>query len=417
MLCYAKANKLKMRTLFLIIFLIFIDLYAYQALKVVISNSSLSVKTWSKVVFFSLNILMISFSVAYITGLLEEWDKVSLTILRSLVFIAYFSKFLILPFLVIDDLFRGFQWIIDYFKPNQAFNPSRSRFLSQFGLFIGAIPLISLTYGMFRNAYRFQLRQTKIKIDQVPQELMGLKIIHISDIHSGSFLYPEEVTKAVEIINKQEADLIFFTGDLVNNTADEVIPLLPILSKIKAKYGVFSILGNHDYGDYVRWESIDKKQENLNQLKKYHKELGWELLTNENRIVQVNGKEIGIIGVENYSTHMRFPKYGKLKESFSGVENTNLKLLLSHDPSHWAHEVITDFKDIAITFSGHTHGFQFGVEIPGFVQWSPIQYVYKQWAGLYKKGNQMLYVNRGLGHLGYPGRVGILPEVTLIELV
>lgn len=406
-----------MRTLFLIIFLIFIDLYAYQALKVVISNSSLSVKTWSKLIFFSLNILMISFTFAYTSGLLDEWDKVSLTILRSLVFIAYLSKFLVLPFLLIDDIFRIFQLIIDYFKPTQAFNPSRSRFLSQFGIFIGSIPLISLTYGIFRNAYRFQLRQTKIKIDQIPPELLGLKIIQISDIHSGSFLYPNEVNKAVEIINNQDADLVFFTGDLVNNTADEVIPLIPVLSKIKAKYGVFSILGNHDYGDYVRWESIEKKQENLNRLKMYHQELGWQLLTNENSIVKINGKEIGIIGVENFSTHMRFPKYGKLKESFSGVENTSLKLLLSHDPSHWAHEVITEFKDIAITFSGHTHGFQFGIEIPGFIQWSPIQYVYKQWAGLYKKGNQMLYVNRGLGHLGYPGRVGILPEVTLIELV
>ena len=406
-----------MRTLFLIIFLILIDLYAYQALKVVISNNSLSAKTWSKLLFFSLNILMISFTIAYTSGLIEDWDKVSLTILRSLIFIAYLSKFLVLPFLFIDDVIRGFLYIFDFFKPNQAFNASRSRFLSQFGIFIGAIPLISLTYGIFRNAYRFQLRQSKIKIDQIPSELIGLKIIQISDIHSGSFLYPEEVNKAVEIINNQSADLVFFTGDLVNNTADEVIPLLPVLSKIKAKYGVYSILGNHDYGDYVRWENSDKKQENLDRLKLYHKELGWQLLTNENRIVNINGKEIGIIGVENFSTHMRFPKYGKLKESFSGVENTSLKLLLSHDPSHWAHEVITEFKDIAITFSGHTHGFQFGVEIPGFIQWSPIQYVYKQWAGLYKNGNQMLYVNRGLGHLGYPGRVGILPEVTLIELV
>lgn len=406
-----------MRTLFLIIFLIFIDLYAYQALKVVISNSTVSVKTWSKIIFFSVNILMISFTLAYTSGLLEDWDKVTLTILRSLIFITYFSKFLILPFLLIDDIFRGFQWIIDYIKPTQAFNPSRSRFLSQFGLFIGAIPLISLTYGMFRNAYRFKLRHSKIKIDQLPGELTGLKIIQISDIHSGSFLYPEEVNKAVEIINNQHPDLIFFTGDLVNNTADEVIPLLPVLSKIKAKYGVFSILGNHDYGDYVRWESQEKKQENLNRLKQYHKELGWQLLTNENRIVSVNGKQIGIVGVENFSTHMRFPKYGKLKESYAGVENTHLKLLLSHDPSHWSHEVVTAFKDIAITFSGHTHGFQFGVEIPGFIQWSPIQYVYKQWAGLYKKENQMLYVNRGLGHLGYPGRVGILPEITLLELV
>lgn len=406
-----------MRIFFLVIFLISVDLYAYQALKVVFANQSLSAKTWSKAVYFSLNILMISFSVAYTSGLLADWDKVVLTLLRSLVFITYLSKFLVLPFLFIDDIIRLLQWVIDYFKPNESFNSSRSRFLSQFGLFIGAIPLISLTYGIFRNAYRFQLRKTQVNIKGISTQLLGLKIIQISDIHAGSFLYPNEVKKAVDIINDQEADLVFFTGDLVNNTADEVVPLLPILKNIKAKYGVFSVMGNHDYGDYVPWENAEKKQANLNQLKQYHKELGWSLLTNEHNVVEINGKKVGIIGVENYSTHMRFPKYGKLKESYAGVENTDLKLLLSHDPSHWSHEVLTEFKDIAITFSGHTHGFQFGVEIPGIIQWSPIQYVYKQWAGLYKKGNQMLYVNRGLGHLGYPGRVGILPEVTLIEIV
>lgn len=406
-----------MRIFFLVIFLISVDLYAYQALKVVFANQSLSAKTWSKAVYFSLNILMISFSVAYTSGLLADWDKVVLTLLRSLVFITYLSKFLVLPFLFIDDIIRLLQWVIDYFKPNESFNSSRSRFLSQFGLFIGAIPLISLTYGIFRNAYRFQLRKTQVNIKGISTQLLGLKIIQISDIHAGSFLYPNEVKKAVDIINDQEADLVFFTGDLVNNTADEVVPLLPILKNIKAKYGVFSVMGNHDYGDYVPWENAEKKQANLNQLKQYHKELGWSLLTNEHNVVEINGKKVGIIGVENYSTHMRFPKYGKLKESYAGVENTDLKLLLSHDPSHWSHEVLTEFKDIAITFSGHTHGFQFGIEIPGIIQWSPIQYVYKQWAGLYKKGNQMLYVNRGLGHLGYPGRVGILPEVTLIEIV
>lgn len=251
-------NKQIMRTLFLVILLISIDLYAYQALKVVFANYSLSSRTWSKVIFFSLNILMISFSLAYTSGFLSEWDKVTLTILRSLVFITYFSKFLVLPFLFIDDVFRAFQWVVDYFKPSASFDPSRSRFLSQFGVFIGAIPLISLTYGIFRNAYRFQLRKTLVKVDGIPDQLRGLKIIQISDIHSGSFLYPEEVNKAVDIINAQDADLVLFTGDLVNNTADEVIPLIPVLNKIKAKYGVFSVLGNHDYGDYVPWESIEK---------------------------------------------------------------------------------------------------------------------------------------------------------------
>ena len=244
----------------------------------------------------------------------------------------------------------------------------------------------------------------------------GLKIVQISDIHTGSFTRKEPVKGAIDLINQQQADLVFFTGDLVNSVASEVDNFLDVFNQIKSQYGVFSILGNHDYGDYVRWESAEAKHQNFEKLKDTHQHLGWDLMMNEHRIVEVKGEKVAVIGVENYSAHPRFPKYGDLEKAHKGTEVAVLKLLLSHDPTHWDDEVTRKFEDIAVTFSGHTHGFQFGLEIPGWIQWSPVKYVYKQWAGLYQNGSQYLYVNRGLGFLGYPGRVGILPEITVIEL-
>ena len=245
--------------------------------------------------------------------------------------------------------------------------------------------------------------------------MRALKIVQISDVHAGSFTYKEPVRNAIDLINNEQADLVFFTGDLVNNTADEMDPYMDVFDKIRAKFGVFSVLGNHDYGDYVRWGSREERDANLERLKEVHKELGWNLLINEHRLIPIKGATVGVIGVENYSAKARFPKYGDLAAAYQGCE-ASLKLLLSHDPSHWEDQVIKDYKDIDITFSGHTHGMQFGIEIPGWIKWSPIKYMYKQWAGLYSQDKQFLYVNRGLGFLGYPGRVGILPEITVLEL-
>jgi predicted MPP superfamily phosphohydrolase len=269
---------------------------------------------------------------------------------------------------------------------------------------------------MVRNPYRYRLFREQVRIPGLPDALQGLKIVQISDIHSGSFLHKEPVRNAVDLINAQEPDLVFFTGDLVNNKAEEAQPFVDVFDKINARYGAYSVLGNHDYGDYVRWGTESEKVANMDLLKDTHRRIGWDLLLNEHRTLEVNGAKVAVIGVENYSTHPRFPKYGDLKQATEGLGAADLKLLLSHDPSHWEGEVTDDYQDIAITFSGHTHGMQFGVEIPGWIKWSPIKYVYKQWAGLYQSGRQFLYVNRGLGYLGYPGRVGILPEVTLIEL-
>jgi len=288
--------------------------------------------------------------------------------------------------------------------------------LSKFALMVGAIPFVSLLYGLIRNPYRYKLYKEKIAIRNLPKALNGLKIVQISDIHSGSFTFKEPVKKAIEIINEQKADLVFFTGDLVNSIAEEMERFVDVFDKIESKYGIFSVKGNHDYGDYHRWSNKEKKRLNTVQFEDIQKRLGWDLLLNEHRVLEINGEKLAIIGVENISSKVHFSKYGDLEKAYNGCEECPVKMLLSHDPSHWTAETIKNFKDIDLTLSGHTHGMQFGIEIPGWLKWSPIKYIYKQWAGLYKEGEQYLYVNRGLGFLGYPGRVGILPEITLLEL-
>ena len=240
--------------------------------------------------------------------------------------------------------------------------------------------------------------------------------MQISDIHIGSFVSKTPLKRAVNLINKEEADIVLFTGDLVNNLASEAEGFIPVLREIQARMGVYSVLGNHDYGHYFKWISEEQRINNLERLKQIQKEVGWKLLENENYVIKKGQDKLAILGVENWSAIMRFPKYGNLQKAAKGTEQIPLKILMSHDPSHWDAEINQKFKDINITFSGHTHGMQFGIEIPG-IKWSPVQYVYKQWAGLYKKGNQFLHVNRGLGILGFMGRVGMRPEITIVELV
>jgi predicted MPP superfamily phosphohydrolase len=255
-----------------------------------------------------------------------------------------------------------------------------------------------------------------LSLKDLPDEFKGLRIIQISDIHSGSFDDPDAVKEGVDAIMNEKPDLILFTGDLVNDRAIEIEPYLNVFNQLKAPMGVFSVLGNHDYGDYFRWPSEEDKKLNLEQLKKHHAEMGWRLLVNEHVILERNQKQIALIGIENWGAR-GFTKYGDMKKAVAGLENSNVpvKILLSHDPSHWKAEVRKDYRDIALTLSGHTHGMQFGIDIPGF-KWSPVQYVYKQWAGLYQEENQYLYVNRGFGFIGYQGRLGVLPEITMIVL-
>jgi predicted MPP superfamily phosphohydrolase len=252
--------------------------------------------------------------------------------------------------------------------------------------------------------------------DNLPKAFKGFKIVHISDIHSGSFNDKAAVQKGIDKILNEQPDVILFTGDLVNDRATEMTNYMDVFGQLKAKHGVFSSLGNHDYGDYVSWDSPEAKADNLNRLKQVHANLGWKLMMNEHAAIEKDGEAIAVLGIENWSAKGRFPKYGKLHEAYPGAEKYPFKILLSHDPSHWDAEVKTKYPDIDLMLSGHTHGMQFGLENPYF-KWSPVQWMYKQWAGLYEDGKQKLYINRGFGFIGYPGRVGILPEITVIELV
>ena len=346
----------------------------------------------------------------------RNWSKSKHSFIRAFLSLSYLSKFLIIVGLLlfgIKDLFVEVYYSI-IGSPNLGTDSPllAAKLIITFGL----IPFCVMIYGILRNPYRYKVFKEIVSINGLPKQLEGLKIVQISDIHSGSFTKKEPVRDAIRLINQQDADLVFFTGDLVNSIAAEMDNFIDVFDKINSKYGTFSILGNHDYGDYVRWENAFAKNANFEKLKNTHKLLGWDLMLNENRLLEINGEKVAVIGVENYSANARFHKYGKLGKAYEGTDEAKLKLLLSHDPSHWEAEVLKNYQDIDITFSGHTHGAQFGLEIPGWIKWSPIKYVYHQWAGLYQKGSQFLYVNRGLGFLGYPGRVGILPEITVIEL-
>ena len=325
-------------------------------------------------------------------------------------------------FFLVDDLRRGTFWTVGQVAStvgakfmNTEQGIPRSAFLNWLGVGISSSLFLSLLYG-FGNKYKYQLVHKKVAIKNLPAAFKGFKIIHISDIHSGSLKEKEAVQKGIDLIQKQGADLILFTGDLVNDKAVEMKDWAPIFGQLSASKGVFSTLGNHDYGDYVQWPSKEAKIANLEALKAVHASMGWKLLMNENVTIEHGGAKIKLVGIENWGAKARFPKYGQLSKALDGVDSKDVIVLMSHDPSHWEAQVIPEFPQVDLMLSGHTHGMQFGLENPYF-KWSPVQWVYKQWAGLYQQGEQKLYVNRGFGFLGYPGRVGIMPEITLLELV
>jgi uncharacterized protein len=331
----------------------------------------------------------------------------------------YFSKIFGVLVVLIDDLFRGVKWLANFFyrgdqEPLPGNAIPRSEFLAKTALIAATIPFGTMAYGILSGAHDYRIRRVSVKLPNLPKSFDGLTIGHVSDIHSGSFFNKTAVKGGVEMLLKEKPDMIFFTGDLVNNESTEVKDFINIFDKFKAPLGVYSVTGNHDYGDYHRWESTEAKRENFKNLMEAHRLMGFKLLMNQNHIVEQGGEKIAIIGNENWGKG-RFSKYGQLDKAYQGTDEAAMKLLLSHDPSHWDAEVRQLYKDIDIQFSGHTHGFQFGVEIGNF-KWSPSQYAYKQWAGLYQEGSQYLYVNRGFGYLGYPGRIGMPPELTIMEL-
>jgi predicted MPP superfamily phosphohydrolase len=351
----------------------------------------------------------------------DNWPRSLRNYLFATVVGLFFAKLLAVVFFMLDDIRRLVQWASGklFFRNTEGENLSsggitRSLFLSWLGLGVGGGLFSSLVYG-FSNKYNYKIHRMKLAFDNLPASFKGLKIVQISDIHSGSFMDKQAVQKGVDMVLKEQADLILFTGDLVNDKATEMADYMDVFSSLKAPMGVFSTLGNHDYGDYTAWKDPATKQANLEHVKKIHGQIGWRLLMNEHVVLEKNGEQIALLGIENWSAKARFPKHGKMNEAYPGSEKYPFKILMSHDPSHWDAEVRPKYPDIDLMLAGHTHGMQFGLEIPGF-KWSPVQYVYKQWAGLYEEGRQKLYVNRGYGFIGYPGRVGILPEITVIEL-
>lgn len=401
--------------------MLILDIYIFQIVKWVVPASSPRLKLAVFILYWVLSVAVIGVLVVMPYTNYEAWPKTIRTYVFAIVVGLFFSKLVASMFFAMDDIRRAGTWIVGKLFSNPSVPVSqtsegitRSAFLSWLGLAVGGGLFGTLTYG-FGNKYRYQIKRIPLSFSNLPAAFKGLKIVHISDIHSGSFMDKQAVLRGVQKILKEGPDLILFTGDLVNDRAIEMAEYMDVFSHLKAPLGVYSILGNHDYGDYVQWESREVKMANLQNLKEVHGQLGWRLLMNEHITLERNGDKIALIGIENWSAKGNFPKYGRLKDAYAGAENHPFKILMSHDPSHWDGEVCIQYKDIDLMLSGHTHGMQFGVELPGF-RWSPVQYMYKQWAGLYENEKQKLYVNRGFGFIGYPGRVGILPEITVIEL-
>ena len=390
--------------------------YGYQATRTLAQHLSLNGRRGAALAYWLLTLGV--WGLAFWAGSTRQLGNTVLkSYLMTLPLLLLGAKLVILVPLLLEDLTRVGRWAV-----NSATRPAgveaeaipRSEFLAKLAVGLGAIPFFALLWGMVKGATDYQVRRVTLRFPNLPPAFDGFKVIQISDLHTGSFNSTEPLKRAVALINQQNADLVLMTGDLVNNRATEVEPHIPALQQIKSDLPIFSSLGNHDYGDYVQWDSLAQKRENLERQKRNHAKMGWTLVNDTSHTIARGNDKIAILGVQNWSSHANFPKHGNLPQAHAASGDAPFKILLSHDPSHWEAQVL-NYPDIDLTLSGHTHGMQFGLNLPG-LKWSPVEYVYKQWAGLYEQGRQKLYVNVGLGYLGYPGRVGFLPEITLFEL-
>ena len=400
-----------MRWIVTIAILIALEVYAFQAFRTLFKF------WWSLSVYVGISVVVVGLM---LYSFYQPTPHGSLTGFRAYM-IGFFLSIVALKLSLIvwmfgEDIVRLFVFIYRKLFTSTTENfPSRRKFISTIALGLGAIPFLSLLYGMYKGKYNFKVLSYELEFDNLPKEFDGYTLTQISDIHSGSFDNVKKIDYAVDLVNEQASDVILFTGDLVNNLADEMTPWMKIFGRLKARDGVYSILGNHDYGDYHSFGSEDKKQENFENLLKTHSDLGWDLLRNERREINRGQSKIHILGVENWGKG-GFKKAGDFDKAAEGVDPKDFKILMSHDPSHWDEVIKSHEKDVQLTLSGHTHGMQFGIEIPGWFKWSPVQYRYDQWAGIYKKAKRYINVNRGFGYLAYPGRVGIWPEITVIKL-
>ncbi len=405
-----------MRWIIFILIYTIIELYAFQAFRVVSKNK------WVMTAYIIWSISVLS----YLIYVMYTYDRsigptqYSLNA-GALFVISIVPKLILIVFLFGEDIVRGliggYNYISQTFFNGEkdGYIPSRRKFLSQLALGAAAIPFAGFLHGIFKGKYNFKVLRHVLYFEDLPKAFDGFRIAQISDIHSGSFDDPEKIKYAVDLINEQEKDVLLFTGDIVNTKAEEMDPWIDIFKGIKSpEHGKFSVLGNHDYGEYVSWESEEAKEANFSAIKGIHDKIDFKLLLNEHTYLQKGEERIALLGVENWGHN--FKKAGDLQLASQQVNKEDFKVLMTHDPSHWEHEVKNDVNNYHLTLSGHTHGFQFGIEIPGFLKWSPVQYVYKQWAGMYSENDRYINVNRGFGFHAYPGRVGIWPEITIIEL-
>lgn len=421
---HASPSTIVFRIAMLMLVLIAIDFYAFRSIKAGFSDvQSERAKQAINWVYWGVNIFFL-FLTTYGLFAFNRFTGPRgglFVLIMALFVLLYIPKLILIVFLLIEDIGRLLRaggvgvgkMVSDNFVDTPYFE-GRRKFLSQLALALASIPFVSILYGVTKGKYNYKVHRVALKFKDLPDAFNGLTITQISDIHSGSFDDEAAIKHGIDMINEQRSDLLFFTGDLINNLATEMEPWIPLFKQLNAPMGMFSILGNHDYGDYVSWESDEAKQKNLQEIKAIHKELGFKLMLNENVDIEKAGQKISLIGIENWGSG-GFAKYGDLEKALTGVRDDSFKVLLSHDPSHWEAQTLNHSKHIHLTLSGHTHGMQFGVEIPG-IKWSPVQYRYPRWAGLYEEKEKYLYVNRGLGFIGFPGRVGIWPEITVITL-
>ena len=396
--------------IFILIFCVF-SIYGYQAIKTVTKANWIHY-LFIAVAFIIAGNFIYQFSISSEGRVLNPAKSYALGFL-----LAFMSlNLVIVPILLGEDIIRAVLALYDKLITKEAFDmPSRRKFISQIALGLAAIPFTSLLYGMYKGKYRFRTLEYVLHFEDLPEAFDGYRITQISDIHSGSFDNFEKVKYGIDLVNEQKSDVILFTGDMVNNKSSEMVPWKNLFGTLRAKDGVFSVLGNHDYGDYIEWDSPADKEKNLDDLKQIQKEMGYDLLCNESRFIEKDGQRLALVGVENWGKG-GFKKAGDLRKASELVDANDFKILMSHDPSHWEEQVINDDYHYHLTLSGHTHGMQFGIEIPGWIKWSPVKWRYKHWAGIYEELGQYINVNRGFGYLAYPGRVGIWPEVSVITL-
>jgi predicted MPP superfamily phosphohydrolase len=400
------------RWIVFLVFVIILEIYAFQAFKTLIKSK------W----FFVFYYITSAIALAYIVYQLYHFDrsvgqtpKTMMTM--GLLLLLYVPKLLLTIILFGEDIIRFFAGLFGVITKSgsESFLPERRRFVSQIALGVAAIPFASFLYGITIGKYNFKVIKQTLFFSDLPDAFDGTTITHISDVHSGSFDDAEKIQYAIDLINEQNSDMVLFTGDIVNTHATEMDPWIETFKQIhNPKFGKFSILGNHDYGEYVDWPSKQDKAQNFENIKAIHDKIDFKLLLNEHVKIKKDNQELAIVGVENWGR--KFGERGDLNLASKGLSKEDFKIVMSHDPSHWDEKIQHDDNHYQLTLSGHTHGFQFGIEIPGWVKWSPVQYVYKQWAGLYENAGRYIYVNRGFGFHAYPGRVGIMPEITVIEL-